>query len=502
MPLNGPGMTTAAAQTSAATPMRPESPTTPAQAMSEDRDPTAAQAPRLPSPVPFVAAFPDAAPPHKAPAVPCVPGPPGKAKHRLEPIDLVRGTACVAMLLTHLHGKLDAQPLNTEYAYYEGHGTDVVWWVALLHNTASDLPIPTFALCMGMGMELMVAPRVAAGAPRADLVQSFWQRGLLLVALDVGRSLLQHPPHVHIMQSALAALGASMCLVGTALPLMCDQETGQPSRAQQLLLAFAGVAALVGTHAVALWAQGGQLELGADWPSISGSPSTVWQVLLRVFVLPGRVTPHYSTYFTIVPYTGMALLGAAVAPEVSRDPAAGWRTLGVAGAALLGLFVVARFAGGPWVNLRGPTRLEHGSLVCRYLCLSKLPPSLAYDLLFLGAAGAAMYGFSCALPNWCRGAEERQARDAGKAPVLYACHRAGDEVLNALLDYGSAPLFFYLAQTFAIQGLSYVPILRHRPTHIVVPALAVPLLWGLRLACHEFAAFKRVQPRNSCWRMF
>ena len=310
------------------------------------------------------------------------------------------------------------------------------------------------------------------------------------------------PFQVRISQGPLTSLGGSMCLLGLAVPFLRDPETRQPRRRDQACLAGLGALMLVTTHATALWAQHSSLADKRAWPSFLGRPHMPWHVLVRALLLPGPVWERYQVDFPIVPVAGLALLGAAAVPEVMRDRDGGWATLRWLGGMCLGLWAAGRFAGGAAVNLRGPTRGEGaGDLVCRFLCTSKRPASLAYNLLFLGTSGVAMAGFAACVPAWCRTAAEQEVRDAGKGRGARCLARAGDEALEALMDYGGAPLFFWAMQEAGMQALLHVPGLYKRPAYIVVPALSVPLLWAIRRACQSYTRFKRSRPPESLWRM-
>ena len=325
----------------------------------------------------------------------------------------------------------------------------------------------------------------------------------LLAGLSVRASLRASTLfQVRLNQGALTALGGSMCLLGLTTPFLRDPETRQPRRRDQACLAGLGALMLVTTHATALWAQQGSLTDTGVWPSFSGRPRTPWQVLVRVLFLPGPVGDRAQVHFPLLPVAGLAFLGAAAVPEVMRDHDGGWATLGRLGGACLGLWAAGRFVGGAVLNLRGPTRGEGaGDPVCRFLCTGKKPASLAYDLLFLGVSGVAMAGFARCTPAWCHTAAEREARDAGKGRGARGLARAGDEVLEALSDYGGAPLFFWAMQTVGVQALSHVPGLTQQPAYIVVPALSVPMLLAMRCASQSYTRFKCSQPLESWWRM-
>ena len=278
----------------------------------------------------------------------------------------------------------------------------------------------------------------------------------------------------------------------------------------QATLVTTAVALLATCQAVAMWAQGGSVVDTGQWPSFSAPAVSARHLLLRVLFVGGHVgagrvsdAVHFVC-FPLFPVLAVAMLGAAAGAELARDADRGYARLAAVGAGLLAAWGLVRAAGGATLNLRGPPRGEgRDSLACWLFCMAKAPPDLSATLFYGGVGGLLLYGFHRLEPHWARYGEGREARDRGKGRVLKGLRWAGDEVLDALGEYGGAPLVFFWAHQLFLSGVAvYLPETRGAPAAVVQPVVFAYTALGMRYVCRGYSSFKRSQPEGSWWHMF
>mmetsp|Transcript_14484 Transcript_14484/g.25690 ORF Transcript_14484/g.25690 Transcript_14484/m.25690 type:complete len:584 (-) Transcript_14484:433-2184(-) len=426
--------------------------------------------------------------------------PPAARQHA---VDSLRGVACVCMVSWHMRSWLNMTPNVASWAdnhYDLGDLATASFSDALLFAPCSWLPIPTFAICMGMGVAMATESKLRKGASRGEVARWMSERGLLLICIEVGRESVKSfklTPYPNWQdwqygQGAVFVLGAGMAVLGSALPLLTDKEGGI-TRPAQAVLASVGMGLLVGTHVIAAVAQHAVTD-PALWPSGAWTafPTTLGQYALRILALPGPCFwgTRYFTPFVLMPYVGFAFVGAAAAPELSRDPEKGYQLMGKAGTLCLAAFILGRGFGGALTNLRGPSRevCRGNRYLCRFFAMAKYPPELSYTFLFLGIAGVGLYGFSKV--------------DLSSEEDPTTCPQAvKKEIMDALQAYGKAPLFFWLVQSLTLPTLSHIQALQGLPVFVGMPVLGLPFLYGMKHLCLKYAAFKNTRHPDSPWRM-
>ena len=206
---------------------------------------------------------------------------------------------------------------------------------------------------------------------------------------------------------------------------------------------------------------------------------------------PIEASPVTLGQFALLNVTGLALVGAAAAPALIKDPETGCHRLGIAGSLCLIGWLLARSLGGAYLNLRGPSRGDWpASPVSWLVVMCKYPPSLACNLFALGVSGVTLCSLGAA---WSPPGDRRPGR-----PVLVG---AKDELLDTLHDYGSAPLFFYLVH-MALLSSAHRYGIKGMPAAVGLPLVGIPLLCIMRPLCQTWVRFKSREAPDSWWRVF
>ena len=226
----------------------------------------------------------------------------------------------------------------------------------------------------------------------------------------------------------MTALGLTMITAGVIAPLACaggfvfrnDREGIEGKSATRTcrlasiaLLVLSGVLCFVASNAVLVALQNdnpcgdpcpgnvtGSLAppntSAAAWPRFQAPATTPTQYLVRFLFIPGHFVDGAIVY-PLVPWLGLTLAGMGAGYDYRARPKRAHRTAGVAGVAFLLLFVLIRFVGGPFGNLRGWPRGREGSTVpfISFMTICKYPPSIAYVLYTLGVVQCLIAAF-----NW------------------------------------------------------------------------------------------------------
>jgi uncharacterized membrane protein len=298
-------------------------------------------------------------------------------KNRLPAIDVMRGLVMILMTIDHASDVFDGGHLLTDGA--------------LMYDPAKPLPLgqfltrwithlcaPTFVLLAGTALALSTASRIRRGDSPTQIDRHMTIRGLILVAADpIWMSPVILGPGRVLLQ-VMYALGGSLLLM---IPL---RRLGD----RTLLAVGLAIAVL-------------------DEPALSLLNALGWRFSLPVCLLLGPgffAGGRFVIGYPVLPWLAMMCVGWVFGrkllewPEADRDRIAA-RTMTIAGAALLALFVLLRGLNG--FGNTGLLRLD-GSLV-QWLHVSKYPPSLTYDGLELGLAAlilAALFRILAKRPDF------------------------------------------------------------------------------------------------------
>jgi uncharacterized membrane protein len=352
---------------------------------------------------------------------------------RIASIDLLRGLIVAAMALDHTRDFF--QPVGSGPEAFDT--TSVAFFIT---RWVSHFCAPGFIFLAGVAVALYVQRRPDRPAMRFCLTRGLWL--MLLEATWVSFSWYFHFEYTHL--GVLWAIGGSMVLLAAVLWL--------PVRA-------VGVLGLTVTVLLAA------LPVPKDLP------------VLGVLCQPNTIELFGHKFFqsyAIVPWFGVMAAGYGFADLLVAERSRRW--LPVVGGAMLLAFGGLRALNGfgdpaQWaVQERGDW-----ATVAHFLNPSKYPPSLMFQLLFLGIAVAAL-------------------------PLLA---RLKGPIADVILAWGQVPMFFYLVHLPLIHVAGVIhAYLRYGDTHIPATVdLSLPLIylaWMVLLAalwpaCVAWRRFKRAK---------
>jgi uncharacterized membrane protein len=372
---------------------------------------------------------------------------------RLAPLDALRGLIIVVMALDHA---------NVFIAH--AHPPPEFWsastalppsTIAFLTRFVTHFAAPGFFFLMGVGMALLAESRRRLGWTERAIVRHLALRGAVLIGLQllvenpawrIGDGPIFTPDVFFSYFGVLYGLGASMIVGGLLL------------RLRPAALLGLGLAAELVT------------ELTINWLRPRG---IVPMPPLQLMIVPGR-SPEFSVYYPLLPWLGVALCGAAFGRLLARDPARAYRRAALAGAALLGLFLALRLAGG-FGNLQPPA----GPSWIAFLNVVKYPPSMVFLALTLGVDLLLL---------------ALLARNSQLSVGIWRL------VIGGLAVFGRSPLLFYVAHLYlyGLLGLALgargTGIARMYPYWL----LGLAILWPL---CWLYGRFKQRQAPTSLWRL-
>jgi uncharacterized membrane protein len=379
---------------------------------------------------------------------------------RIDSIDLLRGIVIALMALDHVRDFFSMSPYRPEDLSQASLG---LFYTRLFTHFCA----PTFVLLAGTGAALYARARPGQAAP------FLLERGLLLILLELTVVNLSWPwiyGDGFIFVQVIWVLGISMVLLGLLVHL-------EASRALLLALGL-------------LLVFGHNLLDGIETKEL-GSFGPFWGILhdSGIWPLGGGFT--FLIVYPLLPWPGVMILGyllgelfADRSPEGAEKRK---RFLLLAGAGALLLFVALRFFGlygepQPWqTNPRGVA-----FTVAEFFNTTKYPPSLQFLLMTLGPALLLL-------------------------PFL---ERWQGRIADFFLDFGRAPLFFYLlhfpllhlaeiAWSKSVHGVTNLILLNpdHWPPSYSQSLPRAYLVWLgtlflMRPLCRAFVALKRRRPES------
>jgi uncharacterized membrane protein len=301
------------------------------------------------------------------------------------------------MTLDHASYAFNAQRYVTDSMVWYQPGSAIPAAQFLL-RWVTHLCAPTFVFLAGLGLAFSIARKKVDGiVDRRVDVDMLW-RGLFIMALDPlwmsfgfgGKTVFQ----------VLYAIGGGLCCMVVLRRMGTHALLG------------IGLALMVGGEAIAglaVWLGGGE------------QPGTIGAFLAT----GGKLGAIGFVLYPLLPWLAYMILGFGwgrlmVAGSVSRPV----RGVAVGGIILLVMFAVIR-----GLNGYGNMLLYRDNLnLLQWLHVSKYPPSLSFALMTLGLMGILL---------------ALLMRIYGKGP---------NSLLDPLLAFGRAPLFFYLLHVHLLSG--------------------------------------------------
>ncbi len=336
-------------------------------------------------------------------------------------------------------------------------------WLSFLTRHVTHLCAPGFFLLMGAGIVLFAESRRQRGWSEARISRHFVVRGIVLLLVQqflenpawIIGSVVPHPeawyfpPAIPGEPGPLVLVFAVLTALGVALVAV-----GLLQRLPGLALGLLGAGLVVLSQA---------MVPGPEMVSEPLSP------LARLTFAPGQ-TGILLVMYPFVPWTGAALLGAALGKALARDRERTLRLVPVAGLALVALFIAIRFTGG-----FGNTHVWDGSGLMDFLEVTKYPPSIAFLSLAIGTNLLLIGMFQ-------------------RVDPLVARHGGW------LLTFGRTALFFYILHIWLYMLLG-LPFRNGTGFGLLYLVWAIGLVILLPL-CARYERFKAGKPPESVWRLF
>ncbi len=368
---------------------------------------------------------------------------------RLFAPDALRGLIMLLMALDHAN--LFVAQSHSSGEYWGGafpHYPDSASFLARLFTHPAA---PGFSFLLGVGMGLSAKSLLQRGWTRWQITRSFLVRGLILIILQflvVNRAWEVNPTGwgVQFYFGVLVALGVGM-MIGSGLVWLKTQYL--------LVLAFV---LLMG------------MELVSPGPEKWG---VVFSFPKNVLLVPGGVAPYWVNY-PVLQWLELVVLGLVFGSWFADDPRRAMRRSLIFGSVFLVVFVVIRYFDG-----FGNIRPREGNTWIDFLNPVKYPPSLAFTSLTMGfnLLMLGLFGWLAERFKWVQ------------------------KLLQPLVIFGQAPLFFYVLHLFLYAALGYLLV----PSGTSIAMMLIFWLLGLLLLypfCKWYGEFRRSRPLNSAWRYF
>ncbi|HEV3411163.1 MAG TPA: heparan-alpha-glucosaminide N-acetyltransferase domain-containing protein [Puia sp.] len=385
---------------------------------------------------------------------------------RIESIDLLRGAVMLIMAIDHCRDHLLKDHPDP---------TDLATTTPLLFFTRwiTHFCAPVFVFLSGISAWLAGTRRT-----QRQLSSLLMKRGLWLVAVEIlviAPGLTLDPLYHFVVLQVIWTIGGSMLLLGLLIRLGVSR----------LMIGVIGAMIFLG-HNIFDYTGAGALGKTFVWHLLMSASGFGTSNMVKVF-------PHHYAWviYALLPWTGVMLLGYAVAPMYGSgfDAARRRRLLMRTGLwALLGFLVLRGF------NLYGDpapwsVQKTSGLTVLSFLNVTKYPCSLMYLLMTLGPA----------------------------LIILAVTEGVRNRFVSAIVVYGNVPFFYYVIHWYLI-GLCTIVVFilqGYGAGQIVTPDDPLffdPPGFGLSLAgmyavwlvvvvlmygpCRWFSGYKR---RNSKW---
>ncbi len=362
--------------------------------------------------------------------------PQAAVRGRILAIDALRGVAILAMSLRHIAYFL-GKPLQAET--YGGQPAVLLSWPHWVSGLIANITAPTFFLLIGTSLALLIAGRRRAGVSEWEITRYLLIRAGVLVLLDMticDMAWAGFNPYTHVLLSI--AIAMVILSVARFLPV---------SLFATLTLALVIIyQALLPQVALPL----SQTE--NFWSALVWSYST-------------KTWP--ATEFSILGWFPLPAIGFILGQWMSLPALRRARTWAVIGVALLGIWLVLRWAGG-FGDLTPYTRDMPWYF---FFIMSKTPPSLTFLTFNLALSALTLAG-------------------------LYACeswleHRP----LKWLVTCGQASLFFFVAHIVVYGAIARLAASLQLP----LPAILITYttwLGGLALLVPLAGAYARLRRRH------
>lgn len=342
---------------------------------------------------------------------------------RFAGIDITRGLVMVIMALDHVRDFMHTTALTQS-------PTDLQTTTGILFFTRwiTHLCAPTFVFLSGISAYLMLKRSKDIRQARSFLLT----RGIWLVILDITfiNFALWYDIHFRfVILEVISAIGFSFIILSFLLKL------------KSRTIGLIGLI-IIFTHNL--------LQL----VPVSANPAVVATsaVLFKPSLL--QISKGFSmfTAYPVIPWLGIMLAGFGCGELFEKEQMVRKKFFLVLGTAAIGLFIIIRF-----INVYGDpapwsVQKTSGFTFLSFINTTKYPPSLLFDLLFMGFA----------------------------ALMLYVSEGIDNVVTRILSVYGRVPLFYFVIHLYLIHGLMFIML----------------FLQGINSSEFQFGPFNNGRPKS------
>lgn len=362
--------------------------------------------------------------------------PKAAVRGRILAIDALRGVAILAMSLRHIAYFL-GRPLQAET--YGGQPAVLLSWPHWVSGLIANVTAPTFFLLIGTSLALLIAGRRRTGVSEWEITRYLLIRAGVLVLLDLticDIAWAGFNPYTHVLLSIAIAMVIFSVVRFLPIPVFATLTLA-------LLLTYQ---VLLPQRALPL-----------------SQTENFWQALLWSYST--KTWP--AVEFSILGWFPLPAMGFILGQWMSLPALRRARTWVAIGAALLGIWLVLRWAGG-FGNL---TPYTPDAPWYFFFIMSKTPPSLTFLTFNLALSALTLAG-------------------------LYACegwleHRP----LKWLVTCGQASLFFFVAHIVVYGAIARLVA----PLRLPLPAILITYTaWfiGLIVLVPLAGAYNRLRRRH------
>ena len=324
-----------------------------------------------------------------------------QADKRIHSIDIVRGIVMIIMALDHIRDLMHSTSLAQS-------PTDLNTTTPALFFTRwiTYLCAPTFVFLSGASAYLSIKRTKNISGNGMFLLK----RGLWLILLEftlVNFALWFDFQFRILMLQVIAAIGAGLILLSFLLKV-------NPKKIAIIALL------IIFTHNLLQF--------------IPAQSNRFINVVLNLFFIPGAqvISPSFMffTSYPIIPWVAILLLGFSCGRIFEKENSYQRKYLMYCGLAVLGLFIILRLVNYYGDPVPWAPRANTVFTILSFFNVTKYPPSLLFDLLFLGIM-FLLLGFSGKLPGF---------------------------VQRILSVYGKVPLFYYLLHLYLIRLAVFIMV--------------------------------------------
>ncbi len=317
--------------------------------------------------------------------------------YRVTSIDILRGLVMIIMALDHTRDFFHSTAMTADPLNMETSNTALYFTRWITHFCA-----PVFVFLSGLSAYLSSRSKTKSEASAFLIKRGLW---LVIAEMTLVTFGLRFDPGFHfIIWQVIWSIGTSMIILGLLI------------RTSYAVILITGILLFFGHNII-------------DYVNLpkEGTAANLWGVFLSTSgtFLPLSGSRAIGVFYTILPWTGVMLMGYSIGKWFQKDfpPEKRKRLLLVTGASVTVLFIVLRFARG----YGDPGGWDTKSIFS-FLNTTKYPPSLQYCCMTLGPALLLMVVLENVRSRW-------------------------SDIVSV---YGKVPFFYYILHFYLIHSLTAI----------------------------------------------